>query len=139
MKSIYLLMIGLVLISPAIAQDESGEKKGFRKDLLFSGGGITLSFSSEGTVLGASPVLGYSITRWLDAGIVVNFIYASGHVIYRDLITGQDYSSNDKLKQTIVGPGAFVRIFPVKFLFVQAQAERNFTSQKLIYANGSPT
>src|SRR5687767_13192742 len=82
-------------------QTEPERKRGFQKDRLFTGGGITLSFSSNGTVLGASPVFGYSIAKWLDAGIVVNYIYATQrHYAF--------YSYDDKLRQTIVGPGAFM-------------------------------
>jgi hypothetical protein len=91
-------------------------------------------------VLGASPVFGYSLNKWLDAGIVVNFNYSSNrHATYYDPGTFTYYYSDDKLKQTIWGPGVFVRAYPVKFLFVQVQGEENFMSQKLIFADGSPT
>ena len=40
--------------------------------------------------------------------------------------------NDDKIRQTVLGPGAFVRVFPVRFLFVQAQYERSFISQKYI-------
>jgi hypothetical protein len=133
MKNIFLSLVILFFTSAAVAQvdttavqpEESTKKGGFQKDHLFTGGGITLSFSSYGTVLGASPVFGYSITKWLDAGFVVNFIYATQrHYAF--------YSVDDKLKQTIIGPGAFVRVFPVKFLFLQGQVEKNFIRQTLV-------
>ena len=90
--------------------------------------------------MGASPVFGYSITRWLDAGIVANFIYNSvRHVTYYSPGTGQYFYSDDKLRQTTYGPGAFVKIYPVKFLFIHAQVEHNFINQKLIFDDGSPT
>lgn len=108
-----------------VITDEVEKKRGFQKDHLFTGGGITLSFSSFGSVIGASPVFGYSITKWLDAGLVFNFIYATQR-------NYNFYSFDDKLKQTVLGPGAFVRIFPVRFLFLHAQGERNFINQTLV-------
>lgn len=133
MKRIFLLLIISLYTVSAFAQEDTTviltdkveKKRGFQKDRLFTGGGITLSFSSFGSVLGASPVFGYSLTKWLDAGLVLNFIYASQR-------NYNFYSYDDKLKQTVIGPGAFVRIFPVRFLFLQAQGERNFIKQTLV-------
>lgn len=130
------------------AQDEerdNDEKKGgFKKENLFTGGGITLSFSGSTFLGGASPVLGYSVTKWLDAGIGLNFTYYSNrHVVYEvrinNIPTGQFIYSDDKLRQTVFGPSAFVRAYPVKFLFAQAQVEHNFINQKIIYDNGAPS
>jgi len=140
-------IIVLALISSfctAKAQKEekvTDEKKGrFKKENLFTGGGLTVSFSSYTTVLGASPVLGYSITKWLDAGIVFNFNYASDrHVTYYNPSTGLYYVSDDKQRQTVYGPGLLARAYPLKFLFVQVQGEHNFIRQKLIYDNGAPS
>lgn len=135
------LMFAAVSFLPAFSQEEDTPKeRGFKKDKLFTGGSVTLSFSNNGSVLGASPVFGYSITRWLDAGVVANFIYNSvRHVTYYSPGTGQYFYSDDKLRQTTYGPGAFVKIYPVKFLFLQAQAEHNFISQKLIFDDGRPS
>lgn len=122
----FTLTLGYNVHAQRDSTSETTEKKGgFKKDHLFTGGGITLSFSSNGTVLGASPVFGYSITKWLDAGLVFNYIYATQrHYAF--------YSYDDKLRQTVVGPGAFIKIYPVHFLFVQGQVEKNFIRQTLI-------
>ena len=74
--------------------------------------------------MGASPVFGYSLTNWADAGIVVNYNYTS----YRDY----NYVLNDKVRQSVYGGGAFLKLYPVRFLFVQAQGEHNFIRQKFI-------
>lgn len=122
------------------AVNENDERKGFKMENLFTGGGIQLSFSGSTFIAGASPVLGYSINKWLDAGVVVNFTYYSNrHITYYSPGTGLYYSSDDKLRQTLFGPGAFVKVYPVKFLFLQAQGEINFISQKIIYADNFPT
>lgn len=143
MKKMFLVLLLSGLVFHSIAQDEKKEKekeKKFKKEKLFTGGGINLSFSNYTTVLGASPVFGYSINKWLDAGVVVNFNHSSDrHAIYYDPSSFIYYYSDDKLKQTIWGPGAFLRAYPISFLFVQAQVEENFLSQKVIYADGSPT
>jgi hypothetical protein len=118
--------------------DEEEKKGGFKKENLFTGGGVTLSFSNYTTVLGASPVFGYSINRFIDAGVLFNYNYsATRHVVYQSGYTY--YVSDDKLKQTTLGPGAFVKVYPIKFLFLQAQVEENYIKQKFTPADGSPT
>ena len=120
--------------------DENEEKRGFRKENLFTGGGIQLSFSGSTFIGGARPGLGYSINKWLDAGGGINFTYFSNrHITYYSPGTGLYYSSDDKLRQTLFGPGVFARVYPVKFLFLQAQGEMNFISQKIIYAANYPS
>lgn len=124
---VLLLMYGFY---GAIAQDEnnSGEekKKGFKKENLFTGGDITLAFSNYYTALGASPYFGYSVNKYLDIAASFNFTYIS----QRDI---SGYGVGDKLRQTVYGPGAFVRIFPLKFLFGQAQFEHNFVKLKYFW------
>ena len=129
------LILSLLLLHAAavtvIAQDEKEEeKKGFKKENLFTGGNVTLSFFNHQTLLGANPLFGYKIADWLDAGLAFNYLYAGA----RD-----NLRFGDKIRQTVVGPGAFTRIYPVKFLFLQAQYEHNFIKQKYIYPGGSPT
>ena len=72
-------------------------------------------------------MLGYSLAKWVDAGIVVNYNYAS----YRDVI-----SVNDKLRSSTYGGGVFTRLYPLRFLFAQAQFEHNFIKEKYIPGNG---
>jgi len=103
------------------AQDEEGG--GFKKENLFTGGSVSLSFFDNAFLVGGNPVLGYSLTRWADAGIVINYTYTS----YRDY-----YYFDDKLRQSIYGGGGFLRIFPVKFLFAQGQLEYNWIRLKYI-------
>lgn len=124
MKRIILSAFVLFSTGALFAQQEETESgKGFKKENLFTGGGVTLSFSNVSTVLGATPHFGYSLTKWLDAAVGVNVNYISE----RD-----NPNVLDKVRQTIVGPISFVRIFPVNFLFVQAQYEHSFISQKII-------
>ena len=123
------LLICSVLVS--FAQDEEEEKRGFRKENLFSGGSISLAFYNNTFLIGGNPVLGYKVANWLDAGVVVNFQYS----VYRDY-----YVFDDRLKQFIYGGGIFTRIYPINFLFATAQLEHNFMETKYLPPNDqSPT
>jgi opacity protein-like surface antigen len=130
-KAIVLLLIPFYF--HATAQDQNGNNKnqdqtqevkktGFQKDKLFTGGSANIGFSNGTTMLGITPQLGYSLTNWLDAGITFNLNY----------ISQRDYYTTNKIRQTTFGPGAFMRIFPVNFLFAGAQYEYNMIHQKFI-------
>lgn len=126
MKKIILALFVLTFTGSLFAQREKEEEeKGFKKENLFTGGTINVSFFNGATILGASPMFGYKFSRWIDAGVVINFTYAS----QRDV-----KEFDDKVKQTVYGGGIFTRIYPVNFLFVQGQFEHNFTSLRYIPA-----
>ena len=127
-----ILLVSFLSVS-VFAQKEKEEeetKKGFNKENLFTGGTVSLGFYNNTFLIGASPIFGYSLTNWLDAGVVVNYNYSS----YRD------YNGllNAKLRQNVFGGGGFVKIYPVRFLFAQAQVEHNFISQKYIPPSRTP-
>ena len=130
MRKIFLLaLIPICLQANAQLEENNQNIKGFQKDKLFTGGSVNLNFSSGVTMLGITPQLGYSLTNWADAGINFNLNYIS----QRD---NREYG--DKLRQTTYGPGAFVRLFPVNFIFGTAQYEYNIIRQKYLPAtNGS--
>lgn len=122
MKSI-LCILFLSLCFYCSAQEEAEEKKGFKAENLFTGGSVSVSFFNSSFLIGGNPVFGYNLTRWADVGLVGNYQYTSF----------RDYNQfDDRLRQTIMGGGVFARLFPVKFLFVQGQAERNWIKLKYI-------
>lgn len=124
-----LLVLSLALVSSLLwAQDEKEADKTPFKENLFTGGSISLAFYNSTFLIGASPVIGYSLADWVDAGVVVNYNYTS----YRDF----NGIFNDKLRQTVYGGGGFLKLYPVKFLFAQAQLEHNYIRQKYL-AGGS--
>jgi len=130
-KKIGILVLLLAVINTlcfAQYQRDDEPSKGFKKENLFTGGNVMVSFYSGGTSLGLSPYFGYSLNRFVDVAASLNFNYTS----QRDY-----YVYGDKLKQTVYGPGGFVRLFPVKFLFAQAQYEHNFIKLKYLPAQGS--
>ncbi|MDZ4795065.1 MAG: hypothetical protein SGI83_12365 [Bacteroidota bacterium] len=133
-----LVLLSVVVISftsqgqrtPREEGDDEEKVKTPFKENLFTGGSVSLAFYSNTFLIGASPVLGYSLTNWIDAGIVVNYNYTS----YRDV-----NAFDDKLRQTQYGAGLFTKIYPVRFLFAQAQVEYNTIRQKYILPGGGAT
>lgn len=134
MKKVFFLSVLVSHFFIAKAQDEEraaadDEKKGgFKKENLFVGGDVTLGFGSGFTALGASPYFGYSINKYLDVAASFNFIYNS----QRDVVV-----YGDKARQTQYGPGVFLRVYPLKFLFAQVHYEHNFIRAKYLPANNS--
>ena len=128
-KLIVLFFIASIisLTTKAQYEEEEKEKTPFKQNL-FTGGTISLGFYSNTFLIGASPVFGYSATNWADVGIVVNYNYTN----YRDV-----YVFDDRIKQQNYGGGGFVKLYPVKFLFAQAQWEYNFLRLKYIPPNNS--
>lgn len=128
MKNFFLSVIGLLLTATILfAQDEEEKEGGFKKENLFTGGSISLSFFNNQTLLGANPFFGYRLADWVDAGVAFNFVYTGA----RDY-----YEFDDRVRQTVYGPGVFTRLYPIRFLFAQAQFEHNFTTLKYIPAPG---
>jgi hypothetical protein len=127
MKKILLvvLFINLTLIVKA-QEDEEEKTGGFKKEKMFTGGNVILSFYTGGTVLGISPHLGYSLTNWLDAAVSFNFVY-----------TGETDPYQNKYREYNYGPGAFVRVFPIPFLFAQTQYEHNFQAINITSGSSS--
>ncbi len=109
-------------------KDTAEETRGFKKENLFAGGGFTVSYFSGITVLGINPYFGYSVTKWMDAAVSMNVNYISQSNYIED---------GDRVRQTIFAPGALVRLYPVKFLYAEAQFEHNFIKQKYLPAPNS--
>ena len=129
-KTVVMLTTLTLLFFAAFAQDETPVEKEafFKKENLFTGGTLNLSFGNNTTSLGISPYFGYSLNKYIDIAGSVGVNY----------FTQRDYKVvDDKLRQTILTPGAFVRLFPVKFLFGQLHYERNIINYHYIPALGS--
>jgi hypothetical protein len=119
MKKLILALLILITVKELNAQDvdnDNGENKGFKKENVFLGGSISLGFGSGSFGIGANPEVGYSLSNWLDGGLVFNINYLSQN----------DYYYNVKYSSFNYGGGVFVRAYPVSFLFVQLQPEQNW-------------
>jgi hypothetical protein len=126
-KIISALFVLAISATSLFGQKEEEEvEKGFKKEYLFTGGSVSLAFYNNTFLIGASPVFGYSFTKWAEAGIVINYNYTA----YRDILL-----FDDKLHQTMYGGGSFVKLYPIRFLFATAQYEHNFLRQKYIPPN----
>jgi hypothetical protein len=128
--SLLLFSANIILAQKKEKEKEEEEEKRTFKENLFTGGSVSLAFYNNTFLIGASPVIGYSLTNWLDAGIVINYNYTS----YRDVSL-----FDDRLRQKVYGGGGFVKLYPVRFLFAQAQLEHNFIRQKYIPPGGGLT
>ena len=122
-KLLIFIFITSVISIHSKAQDEEEKEKVPFKQKLFTGGTISLAFYSNTFLIGGSPVLGYSITNWADLGVVINYNYT----VYRDY-----RAFDDRLKQQNFGGGPFVKLYPLRFIFAQAQYEYNFLRLKYI-------
>ena len=120
MKKIFWIIVILLPVFSFAQDEEGGADKFFKKEKCFTGGGLNLSFGSNVTVLGVNPHFGYTFFNFLEAAAAVNFNYSSV----------RDPYSPDKDRQTVVSPGMFIRLFPVKFLFAQVQYEHSFIRTK---------
>ena len=122
-----LLAVSAILLTVSMAMGQDDEKDEVKRkfsERLFTGGSVSLAFYNNTFMIGASPVLGVNLASFIDAGIVFNYNYTS----YRDY--GGFF--NDKLKQTVYGGGVFTKLYPVRFLFAQAQWEHNWFKQRYV-------
>jgi hypothetical protein len=113
---------------PNTYTDDDGTT-GFKKQNLFIGGGLELGFGSDNFDIGINPEVGYSLNRWLDVGVVANFLYSNvsaDPTLY--------YNDDIGSRQFVYGGGVFGRAYVLPFLFLTAQPEFNWISTSF---NGS--
>lgn len=101
---------------------DAGAEGGFKKENLFLGGSLALGLASYQFNVGVSPEIGYTLTSWLDAGLVVNFNYNS-------IRADPYYDNNIRYRTFNYGGGVFARAYPLPFLFLTAQPEYNWISE----------
>lgn len=113
-KLILSLFLFSITTSILFAQDEEEEKGGWKPNHLFIGSGINLGFSN-GFIIGLNPEVGYSINKFLDAGIATNLTY----------VTQRSQFANNSIRYLALGGGPFVRIWPARMIFIGGQYEYN--------------
>lgn len=136
-KTLVLLLVFAATSQAVSAQREREEaepqKKGFDKSKLFYGGNFGASFGDY-TLANVSPQIGYRFNDHFAAGAGVNFIYSS--VKYRDFNGNSLYRAS----YGVTGLNVFGRVYPIKYLLLQAQPEMNYTWGKYKYYDGvTPT
>jgi hypothetical protein len=125
MKKIILsAILSATALSFLQAQDDE-EKGGWKNHHLFIGSGLNLGFSN-GFIIGLNPEVGYSITRFLDAGIATNLTY----------VTQRSQVANASARYLALGAGPFLRIWPARMIFLGGQFEYNAITYREVQ-NGS--
>lgn len=112
-----LFFFAFVGVSAQTSVDEDG--RGMKKQNKFFGANLNLGFANRMFNIGVNPEFGYSLNRWLDAGIAGNFNYFSQNAT--------NFSSI-RFRNINFGAGVFARIWPVNFLFLQVQPEYNWVN-----------
>lgn len=140
MKRLFIVFSMLSFTVTVLAQEEEEEKTHkFRRDNIFIGAAVGLGLSSGGFSGGANPEIGYSIAEWLDAGISTNFNYYS---------YSAEFNGGTRQRSFNYGAGMFVRIFPIKSIFLQVLPEYNrinthlkddFTNEQITYKQQAPS
>jgi hypothetical protein len=97
--------------------------KGFKQENIFIGGALNLGFSSNTFQIGASPEIGYTLAEWIDVGLGLNINYYSESA-------DPYYNGNVSYHNLNYGGGPFLRLYPLRFLFVQGQFEANWIKVK---------
>ena len=120
-RSIVLLLSGLITLTAFGQREEEEEKGGWKTNHLFIGSGLNLGFSN-GFIIGLNPEVGYSINRFIDAGIATNLTY----------VTQRSQFSNSSVRYLALGAGPFVRIWPARMIFIGGQYEYNAITVKEI-------
>lgn len=93
----------------------------------FFGGGILAGFSNYGSAFGISPLVGYRLNDYVDAGLGVNFIYNSTRPRYWD-----GTATGDKYRSFNFGLVPFVRAFPIENIFTQLQFEQAWVTGNMV-------
>lgn len=137
-KKYLLLVFGIMTVAalqaqrPSTYEADEGKPGGFNVNRIFVGGSLNLGFATNTFQVGGVPEIGYSIADWLDLGIGINVNYASQRADPNYI-----YNANTRYRNFNYGGGPFVRLYPVRFLFVQTQFEHNWIKyNEKNYGNG---
>lgn len=110
---------------PPPPSNQEEPKKGFDPSRLVFGGMLGASFGNY-TFVNVSPQVGYMFNQYITAGAGISYLYNS-----------YTYSNGDKENYNFAGLNLFARVFPVRFLYISAQPEMNYSWGK--YKFGSYT
>jgi hypothetical protein len=139
MKKILIAICFLIIASHSMAQftrqDDTVDPDnfGFNKRSLFVGGTLGVGASNYSFNAGATPEIGYTVKEWLDVGALVNINYYSERNDPTNF-----YNYNTRTRSLNYGVGAFVRAYPLHFLFLQVEPELNFLSANYKTYNTTP-
>lgn len=113
---------------PKYAKNKS--KKGFDRNKLILGGGLSAGASTGIFIIGVSPIVGYKITDRFAAGVSVGYQYQwvkDGQQVM-DGITARVLYKN--INYNRISPGAWARFIVWNNLFLAAEYEHNIFNLK---------
>ena len=110
------LLLSGTLNLVAQREDEDTHNPGLPPNRVYVGSGVGLGFTSGSFNIGLNPEIGYTAAQWIDLGMAFNLNYYS--------LSG-DYNYGVHQTSFNYGGGPVIRIYPVRFLFVQGQYEYN--------------
>ena len=130
MKFRFLFTFIFITSISSFAQKNEDKDHSFKQENIFMGGSIGLGIGNGSFSVGGNPEIGYSIAKWLDAGLIFNVNYYS--------FTAE---SNGGVRQRSFnyGGGIFTRLYPVNSFFFTVIPEYNIisTTQKDIALYGT--
>jgi hypothetical protein len=119
MRKMILSCLLLALTFTSFAQEEDGERKGFRRENLFFGGNFGLMFGTN-TLINVSPQVGYRFSNLFSAGVGINGQYLNQRVFYTN------GAEAGRWRQGVVGLNIFGRVNPIDQIMIQVQPEANY-------------
>ncbi|MBM3921886.1 MAG: hypothetical protein FJ340_01625 [Sphingomonadales bacterium] len=124
------LLTGICFFLSFSVVAQRDKEPGDWKKNLFTGGSVSFGVFNNTFLIGGNPVFGYSLTDYVDLALQVNYTYNSI----------RDYNGifNNKLRQSVYGGGGWLRLYPLRSIFLQGQLEHNFIRQRSIPVLGPP-
>ncbi len=130
-----ILLLTFFVTSIQLLSQESLERTGkiFTKENAFVGGNVTLPLLSilQGTknlMIGANPHFGYEISKNMDVAAVLNIQKNKFEVSERSVVTFLTNSAISRV--SMIGLGAFTRLYVLDVAFLQIQPELNYITNK---------
>jgi hypothetical protein len=116
------------------SDENTDEGSGFKLSHLFLGGSLNLGYDGDVFNIGVAPEVGYSLNRWFDVGVLINYNYTSQSADPTGF-----YNPDTRTRISTYGPGAFARFYPLPFLFLVAEPEYNWTTTSITPMPNGPT
>lgn len=103
----------------SFGQESTERDHSFKTENIFMGGSIGLGIGNGSFSVGGNPEIGYTIAKWLDAGIMFNLNYYSFSAEVNNGIRQRTFN---------YGAGVFTRLYPVNSFFLTVIPEYNIIS-----------
>jgi hypothetical protein len=130
-----ILLFAFFVASLQLMSQDSPEPTGkiFTKENAFIGGNVTLPLlsilqGSKNVMIGANPHFGYVISKNMDVAAVLNIQKNKFEVSQQSILNLVNNSAISRV--SILGLGAFTRLYVLDMAFLQIQPELNYITNK---------